>query len=113
MAPTRELSLQTFKEFETYGQKLVSSCIYGGAPYEPQGTYVHTCIDVCIGHHTVCMYVCTSNILVCVFTFACTAHTLYILHIHTVHRFHMCTVCMLVYLYVSTSTCVVCVVVEC
>ena len=113
MAPTRELSLQTFKEFETYGQKLVSSCIYGGAPYEPQGTYVHTCIDVCIGHHTVCVYVRLIYLYVYLHSHALHILYIYILHIHTVHRFHMFTVCMLVYLYVTVSTRVVCVVVEC
>ena len=49
MAPTRELSLQTFKEFENYGQDLSSFCIYGGAPYEPQG--VHVCIRTYMCEH--------------------------------------------------------------
>ena len=39
MAPTRELANQVKTEFTALAQGLSVFCIYGGVPYEPQGTY--------------------------------------------------------------------------
>lgn len=38
MAPTRELAKQDYDQFEMVSQHLKTVCIYGGVPYEPQGT---------------------------------------------------------------------------
>lgn len=38
MAPTRELAKQVGREFEELKTDLNVYCIYGGMPYDPQGT---------------------------------------------------------------------------
>jgi ATP-dependent RNA helicase DDX21 len=40
MAPTRELAKQVGKEFEDLKSELKVYCIYGGMPYDPQGTTI-------------------------------------------------------------------------
>lgn len=37
MAPTRELAIQVHDDFKAISQSLSLVCIYGGAPYYPQG----------------------------------------------------------------------------
>ncbi|XP_066931874.1 nucleolar RNA helicase 2-like isoform X1 [Clytia hemisphaerica] len=50
LAPTRELAMQIYKEFEKYKAKKISvSCFYGGAPYEQQEHEMREGIDVLVG----------------------------------------------------------------
>ena len=49
LAPTRELALQTAKEFETLGQHLATLCVYGGTPYSPQETALYRGVDIIVG----------------------------------------------------------------
>jgi len=50
LAPTRELALQIYKEFEKLKQeKLAVSCIYGGAPYYKQEDEMRDGIDILVG----------------------------------------------------------------
>lgn len=49
LAPTRELALQTAKEFETLGQHLITLCVYGGTPYPPQETALYRGVDIIVG----------------------------------------------------------------
>lgn len=45
MTPTRELANQIKSEFDALSQGLSVFCIYGGVPYEPQGTYMYMYIS--------------------------------------------------------------------
>eukprot|EP00045_Choanoeca_perplexa_P012086 m.130555 g.130555 ORF g.130555 m.130555 type:complete len:751 (+) comp15877_c0_seq4:153-2405(+) len=49
MAPTRELANQVGKEFATLAPSLLSTCVYGGAPYGPQESAIRRGLDVVIG----------------------------------------------------------------
>ena len=51
MAPTRELAMQIEREisFLCQGRKIASTCIYGGAPYEPQERALREGVDIVIG----------------------------------------------------------------
>lgn len=50
MAPTRELAIQVHREVEALSPDgLSSSCIYGGAPYEPQELAIRRGLDVLVG----------------------------------------------------------------
>ena len=51
MAPTRELAMQIEREiaFLCQGRNIATTCIYGGAPYEPQESALRQGVDVVIG----------------------------------------------------------------
>nr|XP_039269918.1 nucleolar RNA helicase 2-like isoform X1 [Styela clava] len=49
MAPTRELALQVFKDFDAITTKLKCLCIYGGTPYYPQEKAMRAGLDIVVG----------------------------------------------------------------
>eukprot|EP01135_Chromosphaera_perkinsii_P012096 Nk52_evm34s2579 gene=Nk52_evmTU34s2579 len=49
MAPTRELARQVFQDFSDIGEGLSCTCVYGGAPYEPQERDFRRGVDVVVG----------------------------------------------------------------
>lgn len=48
LAPTRELARQVSEEFQSVGVGLSVSCIYGGAPYEPQVLFIFQALNYLI-----------------------------------------------------------------
>eukprot|EP01080_Neovahlkampfia_damariscottae_P009467 gene9467-1673_t len=49
MAPTRELALQIFRDFENVGVLIKSTCIYGGVPYYTQKDDLLKGVDIVVG----------------------------------------------------------------
>jgi len=50
LAPTRELAIQIYKEFEKYKSKKMNvSCFYGGSPYDKQENELWNGIDILVG----------------------------------------------------------------
>lgn len=49
MAPTRELAKQVAEEFERFGGRLRTLCVYGGVSYTPQQESLRRGIDVLVG----------------------------------------------------------------
>eukprot|EP00126_Sphaerothecum_destruens_P002408 Sdes_comp15846_c0_seq1m4932 len=49
MAPTRELARQVHEDFSSIGDQFSCTCLYGGAPYDPQERDLRRGVDVVVG----------------------------------------------------------------
>ena len=49
LAPTRELAIQVFEEFQSTAPEMTSACFYGGTPYGPQFNVIARGLDILTG----------------------------------------------------------------